>query len=68
LLGWVSGVTTLTTVLPGLPPMMPRTGLALLLIGGAAAGTPTGHLRIPVETADPAGHHRRARDRCGTDR
>jgi hypothetical protein len=37
LLGWASGVSALTTIIPGLPPMMPRTAVALLLIGGAGA-------------------------------
>jgi PAS domain S-box-containing protein len=37
LLGWASGVTALTTIVPGLPPMMPRTALALVLIGGSGA-------------------------------
>ena len=37
LFGWVSGVRGLTTIVPGLPPMMPKTALALLLIGGAGA-------------------------------
>jgi len=37
LFGWVSGVRALTTIVPGLPPMMPKTALALLLIGGAGA-------------------------------
>src|SRR6185503_4913120 len=37
LFGWVSGVPGLTTIVPGLPPMMPKTALALLLIGGAGA-------------------------------
>ena len=37
LFGWVSGVPGLTTIVPGLPPMMPKTALALMLIGGAGA-------------------------------
>ncbi len=37
LFGWLSGVSFLTTIVPGLPPMMPRTALALMLIGGAGA-------------------------------
>ena len=37
LLGWVSGVSALTTIVPDLPPMMPNTGLALLLLGSAGA-------------------------------
>ena len=37
LLGWITGTTRLTTIVPGLPPMMPNTALALLLIGGAGA-------------------------------
>lgn len=37
LLGWITGATRLTAVLPGQPPMMPNTALALLLIGAAGA-------------------------------
>ena len=36
LFGWISG-THLTTIVPGLPPMVPNTALALLLIGCAGA-------------------------------
>jgi PAS domain S-box-containing protein len=35
LIGWISGTPWLTTFIPGLPPMMPNTALALLLIGAA---------------------------------
>jgi len=37
LFGWVSGLSGLTTIVAGLPPMMPKTALALLLMGGAGA-------------------------------
>ena len=37
LLGWVAGASLLTTVVPGQPPMMPNTALALLLVGIAGA-------------------------------
>jgi PAS domain S-box-containing protein len=37
LLGHVSGATLLTTIVPGLPPMVPNTALALVLIGVAGA-------------------------------
>ena len=37
LLGWITGTSGLTTIVSGLPPMMPNTALALLLIGGAGA-------------------------------
>jgi PAS domain S-box-containing protein len=37
LLGWISGLSALTTIVPNLPPMMPNTGLALLLLGSAGA-------------------------------
>ena len=37
LLGWVVGVPSLTTIVPGQPPMMPKTALALLLAGVAGA-------------------------------
>jgi signal transduction histidine kinase len=33
LIGWLTGVQTLITVLPGQPPMMPNTAVALLLLG-----------------------------------
>ena len=36
LLGWITGTTRLTTIVSGLPAMMPNTALALLLIGGSA--------------------------------
>jgi PAS domain S-box-containing protein len=41
LMGWVAGASALTSFVPGQPPMMPNTALALVLIGGAGA------LRIP---------------------
>ena len=47
LIGWMSGTPWLTTILPGLPPMMPTTALALLLMGGAAA------LRQPADDRRP---------------
>ena len=37
LLGWTTGTSGLTTIVPGLPPMMPITGWALLLVGVAGA-------------------------------
>jgi PAS domain S-box-containing protein len=37
LLGWLTRTSILTTVVPGQPPMMPNTALALLLVGGAGA-------------------------------
>lgn len=37
LLGWITGATGLTTILPGHPPMMPNTALGLVLIGVAGA-------------------------------
>jgi PAS domain S-box-containing protein len=37
LLGWISGLSALTTIVPDLPPMMPNTGLALMLLGSAGA-------------------------------
>jgi PAS domain S-box-containing protein len=37
LIGWRSGTHWLTTIVPGLPGMMPNTALALLLIGSAGA-------------------------------
>jgi PAS domain S-box-containing protein len=37
LAGWIVGPSSLTTIVPGKPPMMPNTALALLLIGVAAA-------------------------------
>jgi PAS domain S-box-containing protein len=37
LLGWITGTGGLTTILPGLPPMMPITAWALVLIGLAGA-------------------------------
>jgi len=37
LLGWITGTPLLTVVVPGQPPMMPNTGLGLLLIGFAGA-------------------------------
>src|SRR5688572_833940 len=37
LLGWLTGEDALVTIVPGLPPMMPNTGLALLLVGLAGA-------------------------------
>ena len=43
----MSGTPSLTTILPGLPPMMPTTALALLLMGGAAA------LRQPADDRRP---------------
>jgi PAS domain S-box-containing protein len=47
LIGWMSGTPWLTTILPGLPPMMPTTALTLLLMGGAAA------LRQPHDDRSP---------------
>ena len=43
LFGWISGLSVLTTIVPGLPPMMPRTALALLLIGGVGAADQGDH-------------------------
>lgn len=37
LVGWLAGVTPLFTIVPGQPPMMPNTALALSLIGVAGA-------------------------------
>src|SRR5262245_24036966 len=37
LLGWVTGATSLTTVVPGQPTMMPNTAVALVLAGTAGA-------------------------------
>jgi PAS domain S-box-containing protein len=37
LCGWLTGATSLTTFVPGQPPMMPNTALGLLLLGGAGA-------------------------------
>jgi len=37
LIGWLINVRALVTILPGEPPMMPNTALALLLLGLAAA-------------------------------
>jgi PAS domain S-box-containing protein len=33
LLGWITGPRALTTIIPGQPPMMPNTGLGLVLLG-----------------------------------
>ncbi len=48
LFGWISGTSLFTTIVPGLPPMVPNTALALLLIGCAGAarqGDDTGRVR-----------------------
>lgn len=37
LVGWLSGTTFVTVIVPGLPPMMPNTALGLALIGVAGA-------------------------------
>src|SRR5215471_5643406 len=37
LMGWLTGARVLITVLPGQPPMMPNTAVALLLLGTAGA-------------------------------
>ena len=37
LVGWTTGATFLTTIVPGQPPMMPNTSVALVLIGVAGA-------------------------------
>jgi PAS domain S-box-containing protein len=37
LTGWITGTPWLMTIVPGLPPMMPNTALALFVMGGAAA-------------------------------
>jgi len=41
LIGWISGSTSLTTFVPGLPPMMPNTALGLLCLGLACALGPS---------------------------
>jgi PAS domain S-box-containing protein len=46
LIGWLSGTAWLTTIFPGLPPVMPNTALALLLIGGAGAARQHDHLKF----------------------
>lgn len=35
LIGWVTGAHSLTTIVPGQPPMMPNTAIGLLLLGAA---------------------------------
>ena len=35
LVGWIAGVTLLTSIVPGLPPMQPNTSVGLLLVGTA---------------------------------
>src|SRR5262245_7720411 len=37
LIGWMSGTSWLVTIVRGLPPIMPNTALALVLMGGATA-------------------------------
>lgn len=37
LFGWITGMDFFTTIVPGQPPMMPYTGLALILMGVAGA-------------------------------
>jgi PAS domain S-box-containing protein len=37
LVGWASGLGFLTTLVPGLPPIMPNAAFALVLLGGAGA-------------------------------
>ncbi len=37
LVGWIAGVTFLTSIVPGLPPMQPNTSVGLLLVGTAGA-------------------------------
>ena len=51
LVGWLAGVEALVTIVPGQPPMMPNTALALMLLGFAGA------LRHPRDAS-------RVRDHC----
>jgi PAS domain S-box-containing protein len=44
LIGWASGTSWLTTLVPALPPMVPNTAVALLLLGGAAAARQARHV------------------------
>jgi PAS domain S-box-containing protein len=44
LLGWIAGPARLTTIVSDLPPMMPNTALALLLIGGAGTMRQAGNI------------------------
>jgi len=46
LFGWITGATWLTTIVPGQPPMMPNTSLALVLIGIAGALRPRNAGRV----------------------
>ena len=48
LIGWLINVRVLVTILPGEPPMMPNTALALLLLGIAAAFSDSEHSQRPT--------------------